>query len=119
MSVKLLLLKSGENVISDVKELISDEKLCGYLLKFPQKLIVNQPFLLPDTAEDKRNGVQVSMAPFIYLSKDNEVILKTDWIVTIVEPIDDIKSMYEEKINGKQNDEIATVDEQSDSSDSD
>ena len=35
MSVKIALLKSGESVIADIKELISDEKVCGYLFKNP------------------------------------------------------------------------------------
>ena len=33
MSVKLAILKSGEHVISDVKELVADEKLHGYLFQ--------------------------------------------------------------------------------------
>ena len=35
MSIKIALLKSGESVIADIKELISDEKICGYLFKNP------------------------------------------------------------------------------------
>ena len=35
MSIKLALLKSGENIISDAKELISDDKVCGYLFTKP------------------------------------------------------------------------------------
>ena len=35
MSIKIALLKSGESVIADIKELISDEKICGYLFKSP------------------------------------------------------------------------------------
>ncbi len=33
MSIKLAILKSGEHVISDVKELVADEKLHGYLFQ--------------------------------------------------------------------------------------
>ena len=33
MSIKLALLKSGENVIADIKELVSEEKVCGYLFQ--------------------------------------------------------------------------------------
>ena len=31
MSIKLVLLKSGETLISDIKELVSEEKICGYI----------------------------------------------------------------------------------------
>jgi hypothetical protein len=30
MSVKIALLKSGESVIADIKELVSEDKVCGY-----------------------------------------------------------------------------------------
>ena len=36
MSVKLAILKSGETVIAETKELISDDKVCGYLFENPQ-----------------------------------------------------------------------------------
>ena len=35
MSVKLALLKSGETVISELKELVSDDTVCGYLFENP------------------------------------------------------------------------------------
>ena len=33
MSIKVALLKSGESVIADIKELVSDDKICGYLFE--------------------------------------------------------------------------------------
>ena len=36
MSVKLAILKSGETVISELKELVSDDTVCGYLFENPQ-----------------------------------------------------------------------------------
>ena len=38
MSIKIALLKSGEQVVSDIKELMSEEKPVGYLLKDPETL---------------------------------------------------------------------------------
>ena len=38
MSVKLAVLKSGDTVIADIKELISDDKVCGYLFTNPHKI---------------------------------------------------------------------------------
>ena len=35
MSVKLLTLKSTEDVIADVQEMVVDEKVVGYYLKYP------------------------------------------------------------------------------------
>ena len=35
--------------------------------------------------------------PWILISKDTEVVIPTDWVVTIVEPIDSIRQMYIDK----------------------
>ena len=35
MSIKVALLKSGESVIADIKELVSDDNVCGYLFENP------------------------------------------------------------------------------------
>ena len=101
MSVKLALLKSGENVISDVKELISDDKICGYLLKDPHVVEIRKSVLLAEEYSEDSGELEVSLSPWIVLTSDLEIPVPPDWIVTIVEPIDTIKEMYEEKVNGK------------------
>jgi hypothetical protein len=101
MSVKLALLKSGENVISDVKELISDDKICGYLLKDPHVVEIRKAVLLAEEYSEDSGELEVSLSPWIVLTSDLEIPVPPDWIVTIVEPIDTIKEMYEEKVNGK------------------
>jgi hypothetical protein len=99
MSIKLLLLKSGENVISDVKELVSEEKVCGYLLINPQKLRIEQPFLVQDTIEEETtNEIKISMSPWIVLTNETDIAISPDWVVTLTEPIESVKSMYEEKM---------------------
>ena len=56
MSIKLALLKSGETVISDAKELISDDKMCGYLFTNPHKVEARTPMLLVEETESKSSG---------------------------------------------------------------
>jgi hypothetical protein len=41
------------------------------------------------------------MAPWIVLTSDEKIPVPLDWVVTIVEPIETIKKMYEEKVNGQ------------------
>lgn len=110
MSVKLVLLKSGENVIADVKELVSDEKVHAYLLVNPQKVVVDQPFLFEETdAERVRRDVKVSISPWIFLTSDSEIIVRPDWVVTLVEPIDSVTKMYNEKIAASKNDQSNSI----------
>jgi hypothetical protein len=106
MSIKLALLKSGETVISDAKELISDEKVCGFLFTNPHKVETRRTVLLVEENENPSGDLEVSLSPWIVLTKDTQIPVPPDWIVTIVEPIDTIKQMYEEKVN-VQNSEVS------------
>lgn len=103
MSIKLALLKSGETVISDAKELISEEKVCGYLFTKPHKIEVRKTMLLVEENENPKGDLEVSLSPWIVLTSDTQIPVPPDWIVSIVEPIQTIKEMYEEKINGEDN----------------
>jgi hypothetical protein len=102
MSVKIALLKSGESVIADIKELISEEKVCGYLFTNPHKMqISNSIFLTEQPVESEDGTISVTFSSWILFTSDNEIPVRPDWIVTIVEPVEPIKKMYEEKVNGK------------------
>jgi hypothetical protein len=101
MSVKIALLKSGESVIADIKELISEDKVCGYLFTNPHKMQVsNSIFLTEESVEPEDGTVSVTFSSWILFTSDDEIPVRLDWIVTIVEPVKSIKEMYEEKVNG-------------------
>ena len=103
MSIKIALLKSGENVIADIKELVSEEKVCGYLFTKPHFVSLRKtPFLIEEKEPSDSSSLEVSLEPWIILSKDDKIPVRMDWIVTIVEPIDSVAEMYEEKVNGEQ-----------------
>jgi hypothetical protein len=103
MTVKLALLKSGESVISNIKEIFSKDplnpKLQGYLFENPHKVITQQPILLTEEVYSNNDSIQVSLSSWIMLSSDSEIVVVPDWVVAIVEPIKSLKSLYEEKIN--------------------
>ena len=101
MSIKLAVLKSGEQVIADAKELVSEEKVRGYLFTRPHKVVSTQPLLLTEEQQDD-NSLEVTLSPWIILSADKEVVVPTDWVVTVVEPLESVVKMYEEKVNGRE-----------------
>ena len=108
MSIKLAVLKSGENVISDAKELIVEDKVCGYLFNKPHKVEFSKPSLLLEgsiTPISSDGEVSITLSPWIMLSKDTQVPVPTDWIVTIVEPISSVSKMYEEKVGVEEQDD--------------
>ena len=100
MSIKLVLLKSGEQVIADAKELVADDKVRGYLLNKPQKVSATKPILLTEVSGSDDPNIQITLAPFILLTKDEDIVVPTDWVVTVVEPLETLVEMYQEKVNG-------------------
>ncbi len=105
MSVKLAVLKSGEQVIAEAKELVSkdEEKVRGYLFTRPHKVVTAQPMLLTEEETQNDSSLEVTLSPWIILSADTEVVVPTDWVVTIVEPLESVVKMYQEKTDGKSN----------------
>jgi len=109
MSVKVALLKSGESVIADIKELVSDDKICGYLFENPNIITYLEPEVL--TEENQTNKLKLSLIPWILITSDTKIPVRSDWVITIVEPIEDVKKIYEEKINGEDS-QVNSVGEQ-------
>ena len=112
MTIKILLLKSGEDVIADLKEMVSpDEKVIGYFLSKP--CVIK---LIPKDSEDEsKKETAIRMYPWMPLAKEKDIPLPTDWVVTIVTPIEKVeqlydedvlyvKSLHEETLNGKTTD---------------
>ena len=105
MSIKLLLLKSGEQVLADTKELRRKDdvpmvdKVYGYLLSKPHRVTANKPLVLTENVDDRRN-VEITLSPWILLTEDKVITIPKEWVITIVNPIDSIVKMYQEKIDG-------------------
>ena len=95
MTVKILLLKSGEDVIADLREMVSpDEKVIGYFLTKP--CVVK---LIPKDSEDEsKKETALRMYPWMPLAKEKDIPLPTDWVVTIVTPIEKVEQMYKEDV---------------------
>ena len=108
MSVKLLLLKSGEQILADTKELRRKDdvpmvdKVYGYLLTQPHKVSANKPLVLTENVNEQRN-IEITLAPWILLTEDKMMTIPKEWVITIVNPIDSIVKMYQEKIDGQSN----------------
>ena len=124
MTIKLVLLKSGEDIIADVQEmLVGDEenpRVIGYFLTKPCVVKMRNPGSIGETSElgtEKRLAYQVSLYPWMPLSKEKKIPVTADWVITITDPIDKLKEMYTEDVMnyGKSNDKSDGIDEQSDS----
>ena len=97
MSIKLTLLKSGETLIAETKELAAEDQIApqAYLVQHPH--IVNIKEVKSSDQREGDFGIDVTLTPWIILSSDTEMVLPTDWVVTIVEPMTSLKQMYIDK----------------------
>ena len=100
MSIKLTLLKSGETLISEMKELVAEEKeqAHAYLLENPHRVEIREKsFLTEDEKKTGDFGIDVTLIPWIVLSDDKKVIIPIDVVTTIVEPLASVKQMFIDK----------------------
>ena len=106
MSVKLVMLKSGEDIIADVKELKTEEGIVGYYFHNP--LIVKmhhseEPTILNEegSSREYESKISVQFYPWIPLSEESRIPCSADWVVTIVEPVQNVKALYQERLDGR------------------
>ena len=105
MSIKLALLKSGEEVIADISEFRQEETdiLVSYLFRKPYCIkIKTSEVLVEDESKPKH---QLAYYKWMTLSKDDDIIVNRDWVVCITNPLDTVKKNYEEKIDGRRLDD--------------
>lgn len=95
MSVKLLLLKSGEEIISEVKEICSPES------NDPIGFHLHKPFRLDIVSDvdggiifNREKGYQLHWFPWAPLSKDRDFFLPGHHVLTAYDPLDTIAEQY-------------------------
>ena len=101
MSIQLALLKSGEEVIADIKEIRQEETdvLVSYLFKDPYCVKIKTTQVLVE--QETRPKHELAYFKWMSLSKDDDIIVNKDWVVCITDPHDSVKKNYEERMNGR------------------
>ena len=71
MSLKVVVLQSKEQIIADIKEVVSEDKPVAYLLQSPQIVSMNRFSL----SEDKggSNSIEVTLTPWILSSAEKDI----------------------------------------------
>ena len=108
MSIKLIVLKSGEDIVSDIQEMVVEEKCVGYILKSPYKVKIFSQ------GGDDGEEFGISFFPWIPLTNQENILIPTDWVVTLVEPIDEVIKLYGERTNDTKTNKDCGTGEQSD-----
>ena len=115
MTVKLAILKSGEDIVADIKEMIVGEgdaaRVVGYHLNKPCGVVLKNKSLRIDNEDE---SYELNLSSWCPLTKQNKIPISADWVVTIVDPIDKLKEMYETQVLTDGTSKSASVDQQSD-----
>ena len=98
MSIKVAVLQSGEQIIAGMKEIVSEDKPIAYLFNQPHKIVLNNQIVLSENKD--KSSVEVTLAKWILISDEDDIPVSVNQVVTLVEPVESVKKMYEEKVNG-------------------
>jgi hypothetical protein len=118
MTVKLVVLKSGENLIADIKEAYDGDKLVTYILDNPCTIKINGKYRITTDDGDSKDQMTISLHPWPNFSAEKTVPIPIDWLVTAVEPMPGVLAMYNQNLK-KDDEKTISATEQSDSDISD
>jgi hypothetical protein len=117
MTIKFIVLKSGEQLISDIKEMAvgeeDDQKVVGYFLRRPCVVKIKNPGVVDQQKRKTKAGFEVTLIPWLSLTEDEVIPIPSDWLVTMVEPVPQLTLMYtQDVLNYGQDDQSDSTDEQ-------
>jgi len=100
MAIKLAVLKSGENVIADVKQLVDhNDKVMSLVFTNPYVVNLMTPQILFESDSEEEYEHKVSFYPWLVLSNDKVIEVDPSWVVCVVEPNEMVKTSYETNMN--------------------
>ena len=79
----------------------------AYLLVNPHTYEINEKqFITEEEKEEGDYGIDVSLLPWLILSKDSQMVIPTDSVLTVVEPVDALTKLYQDKIDSFKMEEV-------------
>tara|TARA_B100000287_G_scaffold324720_1_gene308809 strand:- start:42 stop:458 length:417 start_codon:yes stop_codon:yes gene_type:complete len=105
MSVRVVRLRNGEDVIADLYEVTQKdepEKPIAFQLRFPYSIYVVDP--TPNVEVDgtgqiqKLSSPEISFQPWAPFSKDNTLMLKLEEVVSAYETFEEVITKYNELV---------------------
>ena len=82
MSIEILRLRSGEDILCDVMSNIDDN------------YVVENPAVIMPVGRNDNGAMQMALSPWMPYSSNTEFTIPSDFIVTTAEPGEDILSSY-------------------------
>ena len=86
-----------------MKELMAEgeENAHAYMLVNPHTYEINEKQFVTEEEKELEEGdygINVSLLPWLILSKDKKMIIPTDSVLTVVEPLESVTQLYLDKM---------------------
>ena len=98
-NIKISVLLTGERVIARVNEATRDidgkTHFIGYIFENPQIVDLNEQQTL---MEDTSDSMSIILRPWIGLSKDDQFLIPAANIMTMCDPLEEVRYIYESKV---------------------
>ena len=102
MSVRVVRMRNGEDVVADLYEVTSkddpDGKPIAFQLRHPYNLYLTEPSPVGDGQIRKLSSPEISFQPWAPFSKDHTIMLKLDEVVSAYETFDEVIDKYNELV---------------------
>ena len=106
MSIKLILLKTGENLIADAKTAYDEyDKILCYILENPCEVKVTGSYAINGESQSS-----ISLNRWPLLSKETTIQIPPDCVTTLTDPVDKLTSLYTTQVLGENNGQRETAD---------
>ena len=119
MAVKIIRLKSGEELVADVKEVMNradeGDRPIAYMLDQPCIIGLEQEkepeYLTEDGSEDQIQARLIIRKWMIFTNQTQQMI-PLDWVVTFADPTDDVLGVYNQRLEAEQAEPVNTTEEE-------
>lgn len=109
MSVKIVRVRSGEDVITDIREVSTTEespeqrKVIGYQLNYPCVVWISDSMTAEDDSGNihKLSNPEVTMHPWMTLSKEQVIFVRPDEIVSAYDTFPEILEKYNQLVEAR------------------
>ena len=101
MSVRVVRMRNGEDVVADLYEVTSKEdpeKPIAFQLRHPYNLYLTDPAPVGDGEIRKLSSPEISFQPWAPFSKDHTIMLKLDEVVSAYETFEEVIDKYNELV---------------------
>ena len=101
MSVRVVRMRNGEDVVADLYEVTAKEdpeKPIAFQLRHPYNLYLTEPSPVGDGQIRKLSSPEISFQPWAPFSKDNSIMIKMDEVVSAYETFQEVIDKYNELV---------------------